>query len=320
MKNVFILLIFIIACTAEAYASDGRPTLYIPSKITTKAESPKIGDIAVIKTPFIEYEEVTKKLSEISLGLSLRPKAHNEMRGEEILAIINREGIPLEAFGYSIPVTVTIEREGVTLSKEEVTESLREELANNPTLDVQLKGIEWQTEQVLPAKPTKIQAEILGSAVKGKMPVRISVFNDSELSSRFLATALVDDWKSVPIVRGRLDKGSVIRNEDIQIVRANLATLPQDVSFSIDEVIGRRALRGIGSGEAIRKSDIDMPPVIEKGKVVDMIYNSGGFTARATGIALQDGGEGEKIELKNDRSHKVVKGKIMNPNEVLIEE
>jgi len=152
------------------------------------------------------------------------------------------------------------------------------------------------------------------------MPVRISVFNDSELTSRFLATALVDDWKSVPIVRGRLDKGAVIRSEDIQIVRANLATLPQDVTFNIDEVVGRRALRGIMSGETIRKSDIDIPPVIEKGKIVSMIYSSGGFTARATGIAMRDGIEGEKIELKNERSNKIVKGKVVGPGEVMIEE
>lgn len=319
-RNLLILISVLFLGIGNTFASDSRPTMYIPSKVVIKSESPKIGDIAVIKSAFSEFEAVTKKLSDISLGLSIRPKGQKEIRGEEILAIINKEGIPLEAFGYSIPVMVTVEREGVTLTKEEVTQALKEELANSSNLDVQLKSVQWETEQILPSKPTKVQAEILGTAVGGKMPVRISAFNDLELSSRFLATAIVDDWKAVPIVRGRLDKGSVIRAEDVQVIRANLATLPQDVTFKVEEVIGRRALRGIASGEAIRKSDIDMPPVVEKGKVVNMIFSSGGFTARATGIALQDGREGEKIELKNDRSHKVVKGKILNPSEVMIEE
>ncbi len=319
-SNLFYICIFLFSSLTQVLASDARPTLYIPNVVTTTSENPKIGDIAVIKTPFVEFEKVTNKLSEIRLGLSLRPKSQSEIRGEEILAIITKEGIPLEAFGYSIPIKVTIHREGVTLTKDDVLDSLKEELATKHELDVQVKGVEWQSEQVLPAKPSKVQSEILGVAIKGKMPVRISVFNDSNLTSRFLATALVDDWRSVPILRGRLDKGAVIRGDDIQIVRANLATLPQDISFNIDEVVGRRALRGISSGEAIRRSDIDIPPTVEKGKVVSMIFSSGGFTAKATGLALQDGRVGEKIEVKNDRSQKVVKGTIINSGEVSIED
>lgn len=303
-----------------AYAADARPTMHIPAKVTVKAESPTLGDIAIIKTSYAEFEDVTKKLAGIKLGVSLRPKAHNELRGEQILSLISKEGIPLEAFGYSIPVSVDIERDGVSLTKEEVLTALKDEFSNNPNLDIQVKGLDWDSDQVLPAKASKIQAEILGAAVGGKMPVRISAFNNSDLSARFLATAIVDDWKAVPIVRGRLDKGSVIRNEDVQIIRANLASLPQDITLNVGEVVGRRAIRSLQSGEAIRKSDIDMPPVIEKGKVVSMIFSSGGFTAKATGIALEDGREGDKIELKNDRSQKVVKGKILNPSEVSIEE
>ena len=106
------VLSILFLCIGNTFASEARPTMFIPSKVVIKSESPKIGDIAVIKSAFSEYEAVTKKLSEISLGLSIRPKAQKEIRGEEILAIINKEGIPLEAFGYSIPVSVTIEREG----------------------------------------------------------------------------------------------------------------------------------------------------------------------------------------------------------------
>lgn len=317
--RIYILSLFLITASS-VYGADGRPTMHIPTKVRVKTESPKLGDIAVIKTPYAEFEEVTKKLAGISLEVNLRPKSHNEIRGEQILSLINKEGIPLEAFGYSIPVSVDIEREGVSLTKEEVLTALKDEFSNNPNLDIQVKGLDWASDQVLPSKPSKIQAEILGSAVGGKLPVRISAFNDGNLSARFLATAIVDDWKAVPIVRGRLDKGSVIRNEDVQIVRANLASLPQDITFNVSEVVGRRAIRSLQSGEAIRKSDIDMPPVIEKGKVVSMIFSSGGFTAKATGVALQDGREGDKIELKNERSQKVVKGKILNPNEVSIEE
>jgi flagella basal body P-ring formation protein FlgA len=320
MKIQYCFISLCLLVSSTAYSADGRPTMHIPTKVLIKTESPKLGDIAVIKTPYAEYEDVTKKLADINLGITLRPKSHNELRGEQILSLITKEGIPLEAFGYSIPVSVDIEREGFSLTKEEVLSALKEEFSHNPSLDVQVKGLDWESEQVLPAKASKIEAEVLGSAVGGKMPVRISAYNNSDLSARFLATAIVDDWKAVPIVRGRLDKGAVIRNEDVQVIRANLATLPQDISLNVGEVVGRRAIRSLGNGEAIRKSDIDLPPVIEKGKVVSMIYSSGGFTAKATGIALQDGREGDKIELKNDRSQKVVKGKILNPSEVSIEE
>jgi hypothetical protein len=92
----------------------------------------------------------------------------------------------------------------------------------DPNLEINVKGIEWETEQLLPEGDARFDIEVLGAPDRGKLPVRVTAYQKETVVARFLATALVDDWKSIPIIRGRLDRGSVISPNDIQVIRTNL--------------------------------------------------------------------------------------------------
>jgi flagellar basal body P-ring formation protein FlgA len=96
------------------------------------------------------------------------------------------------------------------------------------------------------------------------------------------------------------------------------ASLPIDVALTPDEITGKRVTKTLSSGDPVRRSDIEIPPVIERGKLVKMIYRSGGFTATASGVALESGFLDGAIKIRNDHSNKVVKAKVLNPEEVLV--
>lgn len=313
-----VLFLILVGFSNKLLALEPRPTLFVPAKGTVSVEVVKLKDVATIKDVKGDFQEAVNKISEVNLGVKLRPRESATLKGTDIIKLISASGIDIEVFGYSIPVDVTITRQGDILSKEQVLSELKLQLHGDPNLDLQVKDVSWDTEQVVATKPTSIKAELLGEPVSGKLPLRLSVFENENLLSRFLATATVDDWRAIPILKSKLDRGSLIRPEDIQIIRANTATLPQDISFKSTDIVGRRVTRAIASGEPIRKIDIDIPPIIEKGKQVSVIYSTGGFTAKATAIALKDGHEGEIIELRNDRSQKIVKASVVTANEVKV--
>ena len=317
MKIIGFILVLLFQ-VGSVFALDQRPSLYLEPDREVQNDKIYLGEIAIIRGNETEYAKLIGDLRGIELGESPRPLSSKIFRGEDILAAIDARGIPREAFGYSIPKQITVKRAGRLLTNQEVVESVKSKINTNPDLDLQVKSISWDTDQVLPLGAARIESEILGTPARGKLPLRISVMIDDAVSSRFLATALVDDWKSIPVLKTRLERGMLINPSDIQIVRTNMAGLPPDVALKPEDITGKRVTKSVGFGEPLRRADIDIPPVVEKGKVLKMKFQSGGFVAVATGVALQSGQLEDLIELRNERSNKVVKGKIVSQDEVVI--
>lgn len=318
INSFLTFVLFLCAFPSEGSANDVRPALQVNIKVSVESDTITLGDIASIRGEFEEFGDLIEKMKAVSLGISPRPLSSKTLQGSSILDAIKDAGIPLEAFGYSIPAEVEIQRAGRIVTKEEVLSAARLQLHSDPALEIAVKGVEWDSEQVVPSGELRIEVESLGAPDKGKMPLRVAAFNKDDVLSRFLATALVDDWRSIPVVRGRLDKGSVIADSDIHIIRANLANLPNDVALTTDQIAGRRVTRALTSGSPISLSDVDIPPVIERGKPVKMIFKNGGFTASATGIATENGFSNSIIKIRNDRSNKIVRGKVISSDEVLV--
>lgn len=317
MRIVFIVL-YLTCLTGISYAQDYRPSLRIEPQVEVSRDKVYLGDISSIKGDDQLFSKLIGDLKAIELGDAPRPMGSKILKGEEILSIIDGKGIPREAFGYTLPMQVTISRPGRVLTNQEVLESIKNKVNDDASIDMQVRSVRWDVEHVVPLGASRIESEILGKAVQGKMPVRINVITDESVSARFLATAIVDDWRSVPVLKNKVERGMLISQEDIQIIRANVTNLPTDIALDPQEIQGKRVIKSVSLGEPLRRSDLDIPPAVEKGKTVKMKFQSGAFTAVATGIAIQSGQIDDLIDVKNDRSNKIVKGKVVSHDEVLI--
>ena len=102
----------------------------------------------------------------------------------------------------------------------------------------------------------------------------------------------------------------------MQVVRLNLLKQPPDVVDDVHEAIGKRVKSRIQAGGTIRKSSIDIPPLIQKGKRIKMIYQSSGLTATAGGEALEDGYKGLLIKVRNESSKRIVDAIVDGAEEV----
>jgi flagellar basal body P-ring formation protein FlgA len=216
----------------------------------------------------------------------------------------------------SIPKTIEVTRDGRVVSQEEVLLAIKAEVAKNKSADIQLRGVEWGSPQVIPVGESQVAVELLGTPVSGKFPVRAEVSVDGKPCARFLATAVADDWREIPVLSRAVDRGGVINPEDLHLVRMNLASQPADVAKQIEEVFGKRAKSRLNAGEIVRRSFIDIPPVVAKGKRVTVIHDKGLLRATATGVALEDGYDGSRITIRNESSKKVIMGKVLNSEEV----
>lgn len=303
---------------AQAHAQDMASKLSVVVSPVSQIKDAEItlGVISRISNSYSEYEKLAEHLSAISLGEAPAPRTKKTIPGVKILEAIEKAGIPLDSIGYSIPQVVLIERLGHVIEADEVLNSVRESLVKDNTLDVQVREVSWNTDQVIPEGERRFEVEKIGGPQAGKIPLRLTAFVNEIPAARFLATAVVDDWREVPVMNKTLERGMLISPEDVEMVRLNLFKQPPDVADSLGGVIGRRTKQSLQAGETIKKSSIDIPPVIPKGKKIKMVFNNGALKATAVGVAVEDGFERSSIAVRNESSKKVVRARVVNANEV----
>jgi flagella basal body P-ring formation protein FlgA len=312
------LFFFLLLVPSGAVAGElfRRVTFLVRPDSVVKGEEIRLKDIATFGRAEKEFVPLLEKLKELKLGDAPAPRSKTTLIGAAILQKIEEAGVEREVIGYSIPKTVNVARDGRVVTQEEVLLAIKSEIAKNKSADIQLRGVEWGSPQVIPVGESQVAVEVLGTPVSGKFPIRVEISVDGKLSSRFLATAIADDWREIPVLSRAIDRGGIINPEDLHLVRMNLASQPADVAGKIEEVFGKRAKSRLNAGEVVRKSFIDIPPVVPKGKRVTVIYDKGLLRATATGIALEDGYESSRIAIRNESSKKTIMGKVLNTEEV----
>lgn len=316
-KSLVVAALLTIYCT-ESYAAElfRRVTFLVKPETSVRGDEIRLKDIASFGPAEKEFQDLVETLKEIRLADAPAPRTKSTILGVNILRAIELAGLPKDSIGYSVPRIVTVEREGRLVTRQEVLTELKNVVWKTKNADIQIHDVEWANQQVVPTGESRIQVEVLGEPVSGKFPVRAEVFVNENPEARFLATAIADDWREVPVLNRGIERGALISPEDIQVVRLNLAQQPADTVSLASSVYGMRAKARLNAGEVVRRGSVDVPPMIPKGKRVTIVYDRGLLRATATGIALEDGFEGSKLSIRNESSKKILAAKVLNGDEV----
>ena len=95
-------------------------------------------------------------------------------------------------------------------------------------------------------------------------------------------------------------------------------TLPETTVTDFDRLAGRVAGRYIRKGTVITPTLLAMPRVLTAGSPVTLVAESGGITIRAEGVALEAGRIGYVIRVRNARSGKIMRGRVIDEKTVQI--
>lgn len=95
-------------------------------------------------------------------------------------------------------------------------------------------------------------------------------------------------------------------------------TLTHDGLFftALADAVGQQTTRLIRTGQVLSPRLLALPPLVEKGNQVVIIARKGKLTASTQGVALENGGKGEQIEVQNSSSGKTIRAVVSGLNEV----
>lgn len=118
--------------------------------------------------------------------------------------------------------------------------------------------------------------------------------------------ATVEVRAKVPVANRLLRRGEHISLADIEWQEVNLDASDRNLVGQLDQIVGRQVVRKLRRHQAIKSQQLDDPQWVNIGDRVIIEARSNGFYANMPGEALEGGGQGQAIRVRNLSSGKVI--------------
>ena len=153
----------------------------------------------------------------------------------------------------------------------------------------------------------------------GSTPFIVRVMVAGQRVKRITVPVNLEVWSDVIVSVKPLGRYQPIENDDIRIKRMNLARVPSNAVIRMDEALGRRANRNIAADCILRRDQIETPPIVKRGDIVQIVAQSPILKITVKGMAKQNGGRGERIKVINLRSKKLLYAKVVDDQTVQVD-
>ena len=153
----------------------------------------------------------------------------------------------------------------------------------------------------------------------GTIPVSLILKTGGEREQEIRVQARVEIFADVVIARNSLRRHQVVEEKDVQVVNKNIAFFPGDVATNLREVVGKRMTLSLNPQEVLRKSMVEVPPLVKKGDRVILLVENDYFRITSMGDVKEEGRSGERIKVVNISSQKEVYGRVVDAHTVQVD-
>lgn len=229
-----------------------------------------------------------------------------------------RQYIGMYADSCILPTTLAIQKGGGVIRDTELRQMVLQRLM--PQINA-LGGHSDITEYRLPSyifvghasqrlilEPTEV--------VPGRVNVRFGIQElDGSIVKRFTGSIFLNLWVDAPTLIRPMNRGDAIRPADITYKNVNLA-------YSNGELWDGRGgpwqlTRNMGALQPITANDLKPLAAVKKGDKLVLVYNKGNVHLSVVVEAMEDGGLGDLILVRNLDSKKHVYGMVRDENTVV---
>ncbi|MCW8934595.1 MAG: flagellar basal body P-ring formation chaperone FlgA [Gammaproteobacteria bacterium] len=115
-----------------------------------------------------------------------------------------------------------------------------------------------------------------------------------------------------------LTKGHIIRKGDLHAVEEDLSRIKYGYFTSKEHLIGKQLKRRLPQNRIVKANYVKAPTLVKRGELVSIVAENTGYSVKMTGTAMNNGAKGERIQVKNSSSKRIVEGIIKEAGVVSI--
>jgi flagellar basal body P-ring formation protein FlgA len=132
---------------------------------------------------------------------------------------------------------------------------------------------------------------------------------------RFTGTAI--ETVDAAVLTRDVQHGDILKSSDVMIERRAKAEVGNDAAAR-NLAVGMQIRRAARSGQALRVADLAKPDLVQRDDNVTLIYESSGLYLTIRGKAMENGTEGDAINVTNLQSKRIVSGVVIGRGQVAI--
>lgn len=131
-------------------------------------------------------------------------------------------------------------------------------------------------------------------------------------------SASVHVFDQVQVASRPLTRGTILSAADLRRERRDLTTLSGGYETGAAGVVGKQLQRPLRAGEVIPSRALSSALVIKRGEQVTILARQGGMEVASSGIALHNAAMGERLQVRNRSSQKLVEGTVIAAHKIEI--
>lgn len=303
----------------NAFAGD-KSIVQVQTHATVSDATIYLGKIAEVQCADSRMKE---RLEQLEIGRSPLPGQSRYIQTDSIEARLKQADLDADQVDIRSKGPVKITRVYNEFSSKQIRTAVRKFIqAHAPWGEKQLNIRSIYCKQDLRLPPGRISLNV--SAPKhtdwmGSVPFLVHVAVNGQAVKKISVPANIEVWSEVVVSAKPLGRNQPVNRSDIRTERMNLARVPADAVLNAEQVLGRRTNRAIAANSIIRSDQVEMPPVVRRGDVIQLLAESGNLKISTRGIAKEDGRPGERVRISNLRSHKIVYGQIIDARTARVE-
>jgi len=125
-------------------------------------------------------------------------------------------------------------------------------------------------------------------------------------------------FKNVIVLNKALHRNDVIKPEYLQSENREVSTLIQGYIEDSAELVNKQAARNLAAGAVLNSQSYQELTLVKRGDKVNIQLGNQGISISAAGTAMSNGIRGERINVKNLSSQKVIQAVVMNAGQVAV--
>jgi flagella basal body P-ring formation protein FlgA len=153
----------------------------------------------------------------------------------------------------------------------------------------------------------------------GHIPVSLILWAERQKVREVRAQARLEVFAEVVVARNSLRRHQIVEEKDVHLLNRNITQQPADVATDLGEVLGKRVTLSVNAQEVLRRSMVEVPPLVKKGDRVTLVVENVHFKITCMGEVKEEGRAGDRIKVANISSKREVYGRVLDSQTVLVD-
>ena len=154
--------------------------------------------------------------------------------------------------------------------------------------------------------------------LRGPTVLRMEIASRERVLQEMSVTADVRWFCPVLIAARGMRRGEELTAEMVELDERDVTRARDGFFRDAAELDGLRTRRTVRPGNLLTQKHTESVPVVLRGGEITMVVETDNLRISVLGTALQDGGIGDRIRVRNEDSGKVVYGEVIDPATVRI--